>query len=484
VLDDDDHPREECGVFGVLCPGASVAHLTYDGLFALQHRGQEAAGMAVADLGGSSLTVVKDVGLVTNVFTEHTLKALQGDLAIGHTRYSTTGASVWANAQPVLRSTPERRHFALAHNGNLTNTEALIERTGTLPGVVTSDSDVLAELVVQHLGTAGLAQALADVLPGVEGAYSLVFTDGEQVIGARDPHGFRPLCIGRLRDPDGWVIASESSALDIIGATFERDVEPGEIVVLATSGVRSLHPFPPAAIDPKLCVFEMVYFARPDSVLDGHEVHGYRIAMGERLAEEWPLPAPRPGNEACDVMVMGVPESSIPAAEGFARSSGIPYGQGLVKNRYIGRTFIAPTQGQRDRGVHRKLNPLRHNIRDKRLIVIDDSIVRGTTSRKIVQLLRDAGAAEVHLRIASPPYRWPCYFGLDTGDPDELIASKKSVEEIRDFVGADSLGYLSIEGLLSSVRAVNGAGYCTACLTGDYPIDVPVGLGKHLLEKC
>jgi amidophosphoribosyltransferase len=483
VLDDDDHPREECGVFGVLRPGASVAHLTYDGLFALQHRGQEAAGMAVADLAGGHLTVVKDVGLVTNVFTDHTLRALQGDVAIGHTRYSTTGASVWANAQPVHRSTPGGGHFALAHNGNLTNTAELIERTGTLPGVVTSDSDVLAELVSQEMGPGGLAQALADVLPDVKGAYSLVFTDGRQVIGARDPQGFRPLCVGRLRDPDGWVVASESSALDIIGATFVRDVEPGEIVVLGIDGIRSIRPFTPEQIDPHLCVFEMVYFARPDSVLAGREVHGYRVRMGERLAAEHPLPPPRPGNEDCDSMVMGVPESSLPAAEGFARASGLRYGQGLVKNRYIGRTFIAPDQLQRDRGVHRKLNPLRESIRDRRLIVIDDSIVRGTTSRKIVQLLRDAGAAEVHLRIASPPYRWPCFFGLDTGNPDELIASKKSVEEIQDYVGADSLGYLSIEGLLESVRGEAG-GFCTACLTGDYPIEVPVGLGKHIRETC
>jgi amidophosphoribosyltransferase len=482
---DDDHPREECGVFGVLCPGASVAHLTYDGLFALQHRGQEAAGMAVADLDGNNLTVVKDVGLVTNVFTDNTLKALQGDLAIGHTRYSTTGASVWANAQPVHRSTPGGGHFALAHNGNLTNTEALIERTGTLPGVVTSDSDVLAELVSQHMGTTGtIVQALTEVLPSVEGAFSLVFTDGHQVIGARDRHGFRPLCVGRLSDPDGWVVASESSALDIIGATFVRDVEPGEIVVLDTDGFHSVHPFPPEAIDPHLCVFELVYFARPDSVLEGREVHGARIRMGERLAEEWPLPPPRPGNEACAVMVMGVPESGVPAAEGFSRATGLAYGQGLVKNRYMGRTFIAPDQRQRDRGVHRKLNPLRENIRDKRLIVVEDSIVRGTTSRKIVQMLRNAGAAEVHLRIASPPYRWPCFFGLDTGNPDELIASQKSVEEIQDYVGADSLGYISIEGLLESVRSVDGGGFCTACLTNDYPIEVPVGLGKSIREKC
>jgi amidophosphoribosyltransferase len=463
--------REACGVFGILAPGAPVAHLTYDGLYALQHRGQESAGMAVAD--GTDLTVVKDMGLVTNVFTEHTLAALSGHLAIGHTRYSTTGSSTWANAQPVHRSLPDGGHFALGHNGNLTNTAALAEKAGMLPGTVSSDSDALAELLAQAMaGGADLVTALLNVLPEAEGAFSLVLTDGQRLIGVRDPHGFRPLCLGRSTGPDGWVLASESPALDIVGASFERDVEPGEMVVIGPgSGVRSHRPFPGPEPERKLCVFELVYFARPDSVLEGREVYGARQRMGEQLAREAPLPPPLPGNEQCPVLVMGVPDSGLPSAEGFARASGLPYGQGLVKNRYIGRTFIAPDQDQRDRGVRRKLNPLRENIRDTRLVVLDDSIVRGTTSHQLVTLLRNAGAAEVHLRITSPPYKWPCFYGIDTGDPAELIAANKSVDEIREFIEADSLAYLSIEGLLATVRGSDG-GFCTACLTGDYPTPV------------
>ncbi len=460
-------------MFGILAPGAAVARLTYDGLYALQHRGQESAGMAVAD--GVDLTVVKDMGLVTNVFTEHTLAALSGHLAIGHTRYSTTGSSTWVNAQPVHRSLPDGGQFALGHNGNLTNTAALAEKACMLPGTVSSDSDALAELLAQAMaGGAGLDTALRNVLPEAEGAFALVLTDGQRLIGVRDPHGFRPLCLGRISDPDGWVLASESPALDIVGASFVRDVEPGEMVVLGEDlSIRSLHPFPGPPPERKLCVFELVYFARPDSVLEGREVHGVRQRLGERLATEAPLPPPRAGNESCPVLVMGVPDSGLPSAEGFARATGLPYGQGLVKNRYIGRTFINPDQGQRDRGVRRKLNPLRENIRDARLVVLDDSIVRGTTSQQLVTLLRNAGAAEVHLRITSPPYRWPCFYGIDTGDPSQLIAAQKSVEEICQFIEADSLAYLSIEGLLATVRGTDG-GFCTACLTGDYPTEVPV----------
>ena len=476
-VDGADALREACGVFGILAPGAAVARLTYDGLYALQHRGQESAGMAVAD--GNDLTVVKDMGLVTNVFTEHTLVALSGHLAIGHTRYSTTGSSTWVNAQPVHRSLADGGHFALSHNGNLTNTTALAEKAGMLPGTVSSDSDALAELLAQAMaGGADLVTSLGNVLPEAEGAFALVLTDGQRLVGVRDPHGFRPLCLGRTTSPDGWVIASESPALDIVGATFVRDVEPGEVVVVGDDlSLRSLRPFPGTPPDRKLCVFELVYFARPDSVLEGREVHGARQRMGERLAAEAPLPPPKPGNESCPVLVMGVPDSGLPAAEGFARGSGLPYGQGLVKNRYIGRTFISPDQGQRDRGVRRKLNPLRENIRDARLVVLDDSIVRGTTSQQLVTLLRNAGAAEVHLRITSPPYKWPCFYGIDTGDPNELIAAQKTVEEIREFVEADSLAYLSIEGLLTTVRGTDG-GFCTACLTGDYPTEVPVLLGR------
>ena len=482
-MTEDDKPREACGVFGVYSPGSSAAHLTYDGLHALQHRGQESAGMAVSDDG--RLFVVKDMGLVSHVFNEHTLAALRGGLAIGHTRYSTTGSSNWDNAQPVMRTVGDAE-LALGHNGNLTNTSALAAEAGMLPGMSSSDSGVLIELLVQAMvRTGSMESALVEVLPSIEGAFSLVLTDGHEVFAVRDPHGFRPLCLGQLRDPDGWVVASESPALDVIGATFVRDVEPGEMVILGPEGPREVHPFPPT--DARLCVFEFVYFARPDSVLNGREVHGARRRMGKALAAQAPLPPALPGNEGCMAMVMGVPETGVVAAEGYAEASGIPYGQGLVKNRYMGRTFIAPDQRQRDRGVRRKLNPLRENIAGKRLAVLDDSIIRGTNSRQFVKMLRDAGAAEVHLRITSPPYRWPCYFGMDTGDPNELIANKKSVEEICNYVGADSLVYLTIDNLLAAVRdqAVDNddTGYCTACITGRYPVEVPVGLGKHILEQ-
>lgn len=464
---DLEHPREACGVFGVYAPGQPVATLTYDGLYALQHRGQESAGMAVAD--GTSIVVVKDMGLVTNVFNEYKLAGLQGYLAAGHTRYSTTGSSTWHNAQPVYRSL-ETTSFALGHNGNLTNTEALAEAAGMLPGVVTNDSDLIAELLARHL-TAHPEQLLVDalnaVLPTLEGAFSLVVMDQAQLIGIRDPNGFRPLCLGRLKD--GWVLASETPALDVVGARFVRELEPGEMLVIDSEGDRSLFPFPDDRIDPKLCIFEFVYLARPDSRLYGTELHGVRQRMGELLAAEVPVDAD---------MVMGVPDSAIPAAEGYARASGIAYGQGLVKNRYIGRTFIAPDQHQRDQGVRRKLNPLRDNIAGKRLIVVDDSIVRGTTTRAVVRMLRDVGAVEVHLRISSPPYRWPCFYGLDTGTRAELIAAGLEVSQICDYVGADSLAYLSLDALEAAI-GVPGAGFCNACLTGDYPVTVPVSVRER-----
>jgi amidophosphoribosyltransferase len=467
-----DAPREACGVFGVCAPGSQVAHLTFDGLYALQHRGQESAGMAVSD--GTEMMVVKDMGLVTNVFNERNLAGLQGHLAIGHTRYSTTGASTWHNAQPVYRG-PDRFHadtvtFALGHNGNLTNTEKLAAEIGMLPGTVSSDSDLIAELLVRHLDTHtgdGLEAALTAVLPVLEGAFSLVLLDHERLIGVRDPHGFRPLCLGKL--DQGWVLASETPALDITGAHFVRELEPGELLVIDADGPRSLRPWPAERIDPKLCLFEFVYLARPDSRLYGQELHSARIRMGELLAEQAPAVAD---------MVMGVPDSGLPAAEGYARRSGIRYGHGLVKNRYIGRTFIVPDQAQRAQGVRRKLNPLRDAIAGRRLVVVDDSIVRGTTTRAMVRMLREAGAAEVHLRISSPPYRWPCYYGLDTGTRSELIAANLEVGEIRDYLDADSLAYLSLDALKEATGAP-GAGFCDACLTGDYPAEVPVTLGRE-----
>ncbi len=489
--------KESCGVFGVFAPGKAVAQLTFDGLYALQHRGQESAGMAVSD--GEAVTVVRDMGLVTTVFDERTVSCLPGDLAIGHTRYSTTGASEWRNAQPVYRAVGTAG-FALGHNGNLTNTADLAEAAGMLPGVVASDSDLVAELLALrhpsdgalagggHVGEGtgigdaigvdpdadvpddALEQALREVLPEVDGAFSFVLLDANHLFGVRDPAGLRPLCLGRLGpvgSPEGWVLASETPALDIVGATFVRELEPGELVVIDAHGVRSEYLFPPERVDPHLCIFEFVYFARPDSRLYGREVHGARRRMGELLAAQAPVEAD---------LVMGVPESGVPAAEGYARASGIPHGQGLVKNRYIGRTFITPGQEARSAGVRRKLNPLRENIAGRRIVVVDDSIVRGTTQRAVVRMLREAGAREVHLRISSPPLQWPCFYGIDIPDREELIAATSTIAEMEAFLGVDSLEYLSLDNLIAAIDAP-GAGFCAACLTGEYPVPVPVALG-------
>jgi amidophosphoribosyltransferase len=473
--------KEACGVFGVYAPGRSVAHLTFDGLYALQHRGQESAGMAVSD--GDVITVMKDMGLVTTVFDERKLSGLRGHMAIGHTRYSTAGSSDWIHAQPVYRAVG-RAGFALGHNGNLTNTAELGEAAGMLPGLVSSDSDLVAELLGQafppdlpertraEIGE-DLEHALLKVLPSVEGAFSFVLLDSDRLIGVRDPNGFRPLCLGRLDATDefeqGWVLASESPALDVIGATFIRELEPGEMVVIDGKEIRSERPFPAERLNPKLCIFEFVYFARPDTRLYGNEVHGARRRMGQLLATQAPVPAD---------LVMGVPDSGVPAAEGYAVAAGIPYGQGLVKNRYIGRTFIAPTQAERANGVRRKLNPLRENITGKRVIVVDDSIVRGTTTRAMVKMLRESGAVEVHLRISSPPFRWPCFYGIDTPDRTELLASIKTLDEIVDFLDVDSLEYLTLDHLVQAIDAP-GAGFCDACLTGTYPVPVPVQFAER-----
>ncbi len=473
---EDDHPRDACGVFGVYAPGAPVAHLTYDGLLMLQHRGQESAGMAVSD--GDTITIVKDMGLVTNVFDDRTLAPLKGHLAIGHTRYSTTGSSTWRNAQPVYRE-PGESGFALGHNGNLTNTEALAREAGMLPGTVSSDSDLVAELIGaafpadedSHSDGRDLERALVEVLPRLRGAFSFVLMDTAHVIGVRDPNGFRPLCLGKT--DTGWVLASETPALDVIGAHFVREIDPGEMIVIDATGWRSERPFPAERIDPKLCLFEFIYIARPDSNLYGKEVHGARKRMGELLAEQAPVEAD---------MVMGVPQSGVPAAEGYAERSGIPYGQGLVKNAYAHRTFIAPSQELRSQGVRRKLNPLKRNVAGKRLVVVDDSIVRGTTQRAIARLLREAGATEVHVRITSPPYKWPCFYGVDTGTRSELLAANMSVSEMQDYLGVDSLAFLGLESLERAVGAP-GAGFCNACLTGNYPTEVPVRFTKGMLES-
>ena len=459
--------KEACGVFAIVAPIREVAPLTFDGIFALQHRGQESAGMAVSD--GTSITVVKDTGLVAGVFDDRTLYGLNGQYAIGHTRYSTAGAQDWAGAQPVFRSIG-RNGFALAHNGNLTNAASLGERLGVLPGLVVSDSDILAELIAQSFAEAadaddGLAAALRVALPMVEGAFSLTLLDAERVYGVRDPHGFRPLCLGRLGSadaPEGWVLASESPALDVIGATFVREILPGEMVIIDKDGVSSEFYAAGSEAVESLCIFEFVYFARPDTRLRGREVHGTRRRMGELLAAESWVEAD---------MVMGVPDSGVPAAEGFSVASGIPFGQGLVKNRYIGRTFIDPDPDARAKAVRRKLNPLRENIEGKRLVVVDDSIVRGTTTRALVRMLKDSGATEVHLRISSPPFKWPCFYGIDTPVRKDLLAATHSIEEIVDYLGCDSLAYITIDSLRSAIGLEDG--FCDACLTGDYPTSVP-----------
>jgi amidophosphoribosyltransferase len=464
--------REACGVFGVFAPGRQVAPLIYDGLFSLQHRGQESAGMAVSD--GEGVTVVKDMGLVASVFTPRALASLQGSIGLGHVRYSTMGKSDWRNAQPIFRPIGEAG-FAIGHNGNLTNVAELEEHAGMIPGLAPSDSDLMGELIAQeflssdpHDQQGSLEGALMSVLPRLEGAYSIGCLDASRLYAARDPNGFRPLCLGRLIDgagaTSGWVISSESPGLATVGAIFEREIEPGELLVIGEEGVRSLRPFALHQIEPRLCVFEFVYFARPDAVLRGKEVHAARRRMGEQLFAEAPA----------DVdVVIGVPDSGVPAAEGFARLSGIPFGHGLVKNRYIGRTFITPTPTAREEAVRRKLNPLRESVEGRRLVVIDDSIVRGTTTHQIVKMLRSAGAKEVHLRISSPPFRWPCFYGIDTPRREELLAAMLGSEDVAGHLGADSVAYLSLEGMFSAI-GVSGDELCSACLTGEYPTPVPL----------
>jgi amidophosphoribosyltransferase len=458
-----ESPKEECGLFGVWAPGEEVARLTYFGLFAQQHRGQESAGMAVSD--GEHLLVYKELGLVSQVFNEPTLATLQGDLGIGHVRYSTTGSTTWENAQPAFK-TDGHRSLALGHNGNLVNTLELADRAGR-SGRATTDSDLVATLLARHRGD-GLDAALLAVLPTLEGAFSLVVMDERSLFAARDPHGLRPLSIGRL--PNGFVVASETCALDIVGAVLVRDVEPGELVRIDDRGLEAVR-FARSSAS-ALCVFEYVYLARADSRLRGRTVYEVRRELGRRLATEAPADAD---------LVIPVPDTGHSAAQGYAEASGLPYGEGLMKNRYVGRTFIQPSQALRERGVKLKLNPVPDAIRGKRLVVIDDSIVRGTTTRQLVQALREAGAAEVHARITCPPIRWPCFYGIDMSTRAELIASDLAVEEIRRYVGADSLGYLSLQGMVAATGQPTDS-LCRACFDGEYPIRVPEHAGKFLLE--
>jgi amidophosphoribosyltransferase len=401
---------------------------------------------------------------VSQVFNEATLATLRGDLAIGHTRYSTTGSTTWENAQPGFK-TDGRRSVALGHNGNLVNVAELASRLGG-PSSATTDSDLVTGLIAAELGEAPLDEVALRVLPELRGAFSLVFMDERSLFAARDPNGVRPLSIGRL--PTGFVVASETCALDIVGATPIREVEPGELVRIDDRGLSSTR-FADATPTP--CVFEVVYLSRPDSRLQGRSVHESRREMGRILAREHPVEAD---------LVIGVPTTGHAAAQGYAEVSGIPYGEGLHKNGYVGRTFIQPSQSLRDRGVKLKLNPLPDSIRNKRLVVVDDSIVRGTTTKQIVAALREAGAAEVHIRITCPPVRWPCFYGIDMPTRQELIAADLDVEQIRDYVGADSLGYLSLEGM---VEAAGGGTFCRACFDGRYPIPVPAGVGKFVLEQ-
>ena len=459
-------PQDACGVFGVWAPGEEVAKLTYFGLYALQHRGQEAAGIAVSD--GSGVVVYKDLGLVAQVFDEPTLASLRGHVAIGHARYSTTGASNWENAQPTIRATTAGTTIALAHNGNLVNTAELARAAGYPPDGATSDTAVVTAILASRPDLSVEAAAV-QALPTVKGAYSFVFMDETTLYAARDPHGVRPLVLGRLER--GWVVASETAALDIVGASVVREVEPGELLAIDEDGLRSARFASP---DPKGCLFEYVYLARPDTTISGRNVYATRVAIGRRLAEEYPADAD---------LVIPVPESGTPAAIGYAAASGIQYGSGLVRNAYVGRTFIQPSQTIRQLGIRLKLNPLRDNVRGKRVVVVDDSIVRGNTQRALVRMLREAGALEVHVRISSPPVRWPCFYGIDFATRAELIANGLDTEGIRRSIGADSLGYVSLAGLVAATEQPRTR-LCRACYDGEYPIDLPAGhlIGKHVLE--
>ncbi|WP_413227862.1 amidophosphoribosyltransferase [Actinomyces respiraculi] len=487
--------REECGVFGVWAPGEDVSRLSYFGLFALQHRGQESAGIATTD--GSKILVYKDLGLVSQVFNDQILTNLPGHIAVGHTRYATQGAATWENAQPMLGPVSGGSTLAVAHNGNLTNTRQLVDRIratggedlrGELGRGSSTDTAVLASLMalvsergfleewddVEDLIATGIepdvnliattppltvSQTARRVLPMLRGAFSLVFMDEHTLYAARDPHGVRPLVLGRLSS--GWVVASETAALDIVGATFVREIEPGELLEIDADGVRSTHFAVPRRAG---CVFEYVYLARPDTTIADRSIIAARNAMGAALAREHPVDAD---------LVIATPESGTPAAIGYAQESGIPYGQGLVKNAYVGRTFIQPTQTLRQLGIRLKLNPVREVIEGKRLVVVDDSIVRGNTQRALVTMLREAGAAEVHVMISSPPVLWPCYYGIDFATRAELIATGMSVEGVRQSIGADSLGYLSVDGMVEATAQPREE-LCAACFTGQYPIAPPV----------
>ena len=456
-----------CGLFGIHSSERDVARLTYFGLFALQHRGQESAGIAVSDRG--RLTALRDMGLVTQVFDEQKLRGLRGELAIGHTRYSTTGSSQWWNAQPLVQH-GSARTVALGHNGNLTNAAELrdeLAAAGHRPAT-TADTEVIAALIAND--PAPLEDAVAQAMAKLDGAFSVVLLSEGKLVAFRDPRGMRPLCIGLLGDD--WVVASETCALDLVGAEHEREVRPGELVVVDDNGLNARQAVSEDGAG-ALCIFEVFYLARPDSRLSGVEVHGARVRMGEHLAAEAPVKAD---------LVLPIPDSGTPAAIGFSRALNIPFSEGLIKNRYVGRTFIQPDQGLREQGIRLKFNPL-SEVKGKRIVVVDDSIVRGNTTRQIVQMLFEAGAAEVHVRISSPPVVGPCFYGIDLPDEGHLIAASRSVDEVREFIGATSLAYLSLEGLQASTRRP-ASQFCRACLTREYPTAVPVEPAKLRFEPA
>jgi amidophosphoribosyltransferase len=482
ALDDRDGPRDECGVFGVYAPESDVARLAYFALYALQHRGQESAGIATTENG--HIMTVRDLGLVSQVFDEEKLRALQGEMAIGHVRYSTTGSSAWENAQPVWRS--DKRQVALAHNGNLINAVELHSELSD-QGVSfrgTSDSEIIAALLSTHPG-ARIEDALADVMPRLRGAFSTVAMTKDSVVGFRDPAGLRPLALGQLGDRRSgqaagsaggaapiYCLASESCAFDIIGAELLREVLPGEMISIGPRGIetRQLVESPRKAF----CVFEHIYFARPDSILEGNRTQVSRRKMGEILFREAPAEA--------DV-VIAVPDSGNAAAAGYSKASGIPRDDGLIKNRYVARTFIQPGQDLRKHGLRMKFNPLREVVAGKRLVVVDDSIVRGNTTRQIVQMLRDAGASEIHMRISAPPIRHPCHYGIDMSTTQEMVAHGRSVEEIAAELGCDSLAYLPLDGVYEAIRSTRET-HCDACFSGDYPLArTESANGKFALEE-
>lgn len=465
LQDTSGRPTHECGVFGVF-GHENAALLTYYGLFALQHRGQESAGIVTCEGPDHRFHIHRGMGLVSQVFDTPSLESLKGDRAIGHVRYSTTGSSTLVNAQPLVADTV-RGPLAIAHNGNLVNAAPLrleLESAGAI-FQTTADSEIVLHLLARQAASGEPLSALR----ALQGAFSLVMLTPDAMVGVRDPHGFRPLVLGRLGD--GWVLSSETCALDLIGAKLEREVQPGEVVIIDRNGLRSLYPFPPAP--PAFCIFEMVYFARPDSCLGGRNVAEMRVDMGRRLSRVEPVQAD---------LVVPVPDSGNYAAQGYSEESGIPMGHAFVRNHYIGRTFLQPSQMIRDFNVRVKLNLIGDAIRGKRVVVVDDSIVRGTTARARVVSLRECGAKEVHLRISCPPHRHPCHYGIDFPDPQELLANRMTDEQIRDFLGVDSLAYLPVDEMIASTGWSPNS-FCTACFTGRYPLPVAEVTGKDVMEK-